>query len=80
MERKCHENEQYSKIKSPETSGIPCSTDGITLEETVHNLFSKGNASVKSSNVEDCHLLKTTKNVPQEVIVILWKRKDVYRV
>ena len=39
-------------------------------------LFSKCNAPVTPSNVEDCHL-KLANNTPQKVIMKLSKRKDV---
>ena len=53
---------------------------GNALEETVLDLFSKCNAPVVFSNVEDCHRLKSTNNASQKVIIKLSKRKDVYRV
>ena len=79
LERKCYENEQYSRRERLEISGIPGRIADNALEEAVLNLFSKCKASVVPSNVEDCHRLKSTNNAPQKVIVKLSKRKDVYR-
>ena len=58
LERKCYENEQFSRKECLEISGILVSITDNTLEETVLNLFSKFNAPVDLSNVEDCHRLK----------------------
>ena len=80
MERKCYENEQYLRRECLEISGIPDSISENALEETLLNLFSQCKAPVDPSNVEDCHLLKSTNNAPQKVIVKLWKQKDGYRV
>ena len=41
LERKCYENEQYSRRQCLEISGIPGSIADNVLEETVLNLFSK---------------------------------------
>ena len=41
LERKCYENEQYSRRECLEISGIPGSIADNALEETVLNLFSK---------------------------------------
>ena len=80
LERKCYENEQYSRRECLEISGIPGSIADNALEETILDLFSKCNAPVDPSNVEDCHRLRSTNNTPQKVIMKLSKRKDVYRV
>ena len=61
-------------------SAIPDSIEDNILEETVLNVFSKFNAPVNSSNVEDCHCLKLTNNAPQKVFVKLPERKGVYPV
>ena len=50
------------------------------LWKNILDLFSWVNDPAVSSNVEDYNRLKLTKNVPQEVIMKLSKRKDVYRV
>ena len=48
-----------------------------TMLWNVLNLFSKFNVRFDPSNVEECHHLKLTNNVPQKVFVELSKRKDV---
>ena len=80
LERKCYENEQYSRRECLEISGIPGDIAGNALEGTVLDLILKCNAPVNPSNVEDCYRLKSTNNAPQKVIIKLSKRKDVYRV
>ena len=79
LERKCYDNEQYSRSECQKISGIPGSIADNALEETVLDLFSKCNAPVDPSNLEDCHRLKLTNNAPQKVFMKLSKGKDVYR-
>ena len=79
-ERKCYENEQYTRRECLEISGILGNIDDNALEETVLGLLSKYYALVEPSNVEDCHRLKSTNNAPQKVIIKLAKQKDMYRV
>ena len=50
------------------------------LEDTVVKLFRKVNVLIDTSNIEDCHRLKSNNNAPQKVIIKLSKRKDVYRI
>ena len=64
LERKYQENEQYSRRESLEMRDILRSIDDNDLEEAGLNLFSKVNAPVDSTNFEDCHRHKTTRNVP----------------
>ena len=73
LERKCYENEKYSRRECQEISGIPGSIAGSALKETILNLFSKCGAPGDPSNVEDCHRLKSTNNAPHKVIVKLSK-------
>ena len=80
LERKYHENEQYSRRECLEISGIPSSIEDSALEDTVLKLFRKVNVLIDPSNVEDCHRLKSSSNAPQKVIIKLSKRKDVYRI
>ena len=79
-ERKCYENEQYTRRECLEISGILGNIDDNALEETVLGLLSKYYTLVDPSNVEDCHQLKSTNNAPQKVIIKLSKQKDMYRV
>ena len=80
LERKYHENEQYSRRECLEISGIPTSIEDSALEDTVLKLFRKVNVLIDPSNVEDCHRLKSSNSAPQKVIIKLSKRKDVYRI
>ena len=77
LERKCHENKQYSRRECLEMSGIPNSIEDSAFENTVLKLFRKVNVLIDQSNVEDCHCLKSSNNVPQKVIIKLSKSKDV---
>ena len=79
-ERKCYENEQYTRRECLEISGILGNIDDNALEETALGLLSKYYTLVDPSNVEDCHRLKSTNNAPQKVIIKLSKQKDMYRV
>ena len=72
-ERKYHENEQYSRKKCLEISGIPSSIEDSALEGTGVKLFRKVNVLIDPSNVEDCHRLKSNNNAPQKVIIKLSK-------
>ena len=79
LERKCWSNEQYSRRKCLEISGIPSNTEAGELEETVLNFFEKLDANVDPKNMEDCHWLKTT-NSAKKVIIKLPKRKDTDKI
>ena len=81
LERKCWENEQYSKRKCIEISGIPQSIEQIDLERTVLNVFDKIDAPVDPQNIEACHRLKSDDNGrSNKVIVKFNNRKDMVRV
>ena len=71
LERKCYENEQYLRRECLEISGIPGSIADNAPEETLLTLFSQCKTPVDPSNVEDSHLLKSSNNAPQKVIVKL---------
>ena len=51
-----------------EMSDIPGSIANNALEETGLNLFAKCKAPVHSSNVEDCHRLKSTNDAPRKLL------------
>ena len=68
LERKCYENEQYSRRECHETSDIPGSITGNALEKTALNLFAKCKAPVHPSNVEDCHRLKSANDAPRKFL------------
>ena len=60
FERKCWENEQYSRREFIEISGIPQSIKQMDLEKTVLNDFDKIDAPVDPQNIEVCHKLMET--------------------
>ena len=62
LERKCWENEQYSRRECIEISGIPQSIEQIDLERTVLKVFDKIDAPVDPQNIEACHRLKSDDN------------------
>ena len=66
LERKYHENEQYSRRECLEISGIPSSIEDSALEDTVLKVFRKVNVLIDPSNVEDGHRLKSDSNAPQK--------------
>ena len=81
MERKCWENEQYSKTECIEISGIPQSIKQLDLEKAVLHVFDKIDAPVDPQTIETCHRLKTDDNgQSNKVIVKFSKRKDMVRV
>ena len=78
LERKCWENEQYSRRECIEISGIPQSIEQIDLERTLLNVFDKIDAPVDPQNIEACHRLKSDDNGrSNKVIVKFSKRKDM---
>ena len=81
LERKCWENEQYSRRECIEISGIPQSIEQIDLERTVLKVFDKIDAPVDPQNIEACHRLKSDDNGrSNKVIVKFSKRKDMARI
>ena len=80
LERKSHENEQYSRKECLKISEIPSSIEDSALEDTVLKLSRKVNVLIHTSNVEHCHHLKPNNNAHQKVIIKLLKGKYVHRV
>ena len=81
LERKCWENEQYSRRECIEISGIPQSIEQIDLERTLLNVFDKIDAPVDPQNIEACHRLKSDDNGrSNKVIAKFSKRKDMVRI
>ena len=81
LERKCWENEQYSRRECIEISGIPQSIEQIDLERTLLNAFDKIDAPVDPQNIEACHRLKFDDNGrSNKVIVKFSKREDMVRI
>ena len=58
LQRKCAENEQYSRRECIELVGIPKSVKDEDLEKTVCDLLDITNASVKPESLQACHRLK----------------------
>ena len=80
LERKCWENEQYSRRECIEISGIPQSIEQIDLERTVLNVFDKIDVTVDPQNIQACHRLKSDDNGrSNKVIVKVSKGKDMAR-
>ena len=75
LERKCWENEQYSRRECIEISGIPQSIRQLDLGKTVLHVI---DAPVDPQNIEACHRLKSDDNGrSNKVIVKFRKRKDI---
>ena len=81
LERKCWENEQYSRREWIEISGIPQNIKQTDLEKTVLNVFHEIVALVDPQNMETCHRLKSDDNgQSNKIIVKVSKRKAMVRV
>ena len=80
LERKCWENEQYSRRECIEISGIPQSIEQISLEKTVLKAFDKIDAPVDPQNIEACHRLKSDDNGRSNKVVKFSKCKDMARI
>ena len=81
LERKCWENDQYSRRQCIEISGIPQSIEQIDLERTLLNVFDKIDAPVDPQNIGACHRLKSDDNGrSNKVIVEFSKRKDMVQI
>ena len=78
LERKCWENEKFSRRECIEISGIPQGIGQIVLEKKILNVFEKIDVPVDLWNIEACHKLKSDDNM--KVIVKFSKRKDMVRV
>ena len=74
LERQCWGNSQYSGRECLEITGIPDSISNDDLEETTIKIFDKLDVAIDSSNIEDCHWLKS--NGPKKVIIKFTRRKD----
>ena len=81
LERKCWENEQYSRREWIEISGIPQNIKETDLEKTVLNVFHEIVALVDPQNIETCHRLKSDDNGQSNKIIVKFsKRKAMVRV
>ena len=70
LERKCYENEQYSRRECIEISGIPQSVEQTDLEKTILNVSEKVDAAVDPQNIEACHRLKSDDNGWSNKVVV----------
>ena len=57
-EQKCWANEQYSRRKCLEISGIPESVSDNALEDKIQGVLHGINGEVDTENIESCHRLK----------------------
>ena len=53
--RQCCGNNQYSRRKCLEITGVPGSVSNDDLEETTIKIFDKLDVATDSSNIDDCH-------------------------
>ena len=79
MERKCYANEQYSRRKCLEISGIPANVADKVLESKVLEILEEIDVPIDPTLVEDCHRLPS-KGSSKKVIVKLNRRKGIHRI
>ena len=79
MERRCYANEQYSRRKCLEISGIPASAADNGLESNILEILEEIDIPIDPNLVEDYHRL-LSKSSPKKVIIKLDRRKDFRRI
>ena len=79
MERRCYANEQYSRRKCLEISGIPASVADNGLESKFLEILEEIDIPIDPNLVEDYHRLPS-KSSPKKVIIKLNRRKDIRRI
>ena len=79
MERRCYANEQYSRRKCLEISGIPASAADNGLESNILEILEEIDIPIDPNLVEDYHRL-LSKSSPKKVIIKLDRRKDIRRI
>ena len=79
MERRCYANEQYSRRKCLEISGIPASATDNGLESKILEILEEIDIPIDPKLVEDYHRL-LSKSSPKKVIIKLDRRKDFRRI
>ena len=79
MERRCYANEQYSRRKCLEISGIPSSATDNGLESKILEILEEIDIPIDPKLVEDYHRL-LSKSSPKKVIIKLDRRKDIRRI
>ena len=78
LERKCWENEQYSRRECIEISGIPQSIRQLDLGKTVLHVFDKIDAPVDPQNIEACHRLKSDDNGRSNKVIVKFSKRKVW--
>ena len=79
MERRCYANEQYSRRKCLEISGIPASAADNGLESNILEILEEIDIPIDPNLVEDYHRL-LSKSSPKKVIIKLDRRRDIRRI
>ena len=79
MERRCYANEQYSRRKCLEISGIPASVADNGLESKILEILEEIDIPIDPNLVEDYHRLPS-KSSPKKVIIKLDRREDIRRI
>ena len=79
MERRCYANEQYSRRKCLEISGIPASAADNGLESNILEILEEIDIPIDPNLVENYHRL-LSKSSPKKVIIKLDRRKDIRRI
>ena len=79
MERRCYSNEQYSRRKCLEISGIPASAADNGLESNILEILEEIDIPIDPNLVENYHRL-LSKSSPKKVIIKLDRRKDIRRI
>ena len=79
LERQCWANEQCSRRKCLEISGVPESVTDKNLERKVLNLFEKIDVEVHPDNIQACHWIKSNAK-PKKVINKISRCKDADKI
>ena len=79
MERRFYVNQQYSRRKCLEISGIPANVADNDLESKVLEILEEIDVPIDPSLVDNCHRLPS-KGSPKKVIVKLNRRRDIRRI
>ena len=79
MERRCYANEQYTRRKCLEISGIPASAADNGLESNILEILEEIDIPIDPNLVENYHRL-LSKSSPKKVIIKLDRRKDIRRI
>ena len=69
-ERKCWANEQYSRRKCLEISGIPESVSDNALEDKIIAILRGEDVEVDTKNIESCHCQKGKRNKAKVITTV----------